>query len=89
MTVEETLKTLARGHFCDILAKVLSYSAYALSYSVRQNVKTMGCFLFFLLIFIYFIFSFIKFTFQSLSPPHSMLQSPSSLTLFISQGGGG
>lgn len=47
MTVEETLKTLARGHFCDILAKVLSYSAYALSYSVRQNVKTMGCFLFF------------------------------------------
>ena len=82
----DSVKTLARGHLCNILAKNISYSGFPMRYWVGKTLKIIGWFLYFYSIYMY-LFTFpiyicIQNTFQLQPPPLSTLHSPSSLTPF-------
>ena len=82
----DSVKTLARGHLCNILAKNISYSGFSMRYWVGKSLKIIAWFVYFYSIYMYLftfpIYIFIQNTFQLQPPPLSTLHSPSSLTPF-------
>lgn len=82
----DSVKTLARGHLCNILAKNISYSGFSMRYWVGKSLKIIAWFVYFYSIYMYFftfpIDIFIQYTFLLQPPPLSTLHSPSSLTFF-------
>ena len=82
----DSVKTLARGHLCNILAKNISYSGFSMRYWVGKSLKIIAWFVYFYSIYMYLftfpIYIFIQYTFQLQPPPLSTLHSPSSLTPF-------
>ena len=82
----DSVKTLARGHLCNILAKNISYSGFSMRYWVGKSLKIIAWFVYFYSIYMYLftfpIYIFIQYTFQLQPPPLSTLHSPSSLTFF-------
>ena len=72
----DSVKTLARGHLCNILAKNISYSGFSMRYWVGKSLKIIAWFVYFYSIYMYLftfpIYIFIQYTFQfaTLSPFH-------------------